>query len=66
MTFHTSIVELFVLDPSIVYNGAIIVVHLQGDIILEVPYLIEFVTKFINLSKNCKLLNINGLGDNQT
>lgn len=65
VTFYTFMVEFLVLNPSIVHNGAIIVVYLQGDIILEVPYLIEFVTKFINLSKNCKLLNINGLGDNQ-
>jgi len=38
---------------------------LQGDIILEVPYLIEFVTKFINISGNYKLLNINKLGVNK-
>ncbi|KAL5234355.1 hypothetical protein ACI65C_001765 [Semiaphis heraclei] len=40
--------------------------HNKGDIILEVPYLIEFVTKFINISGNYKLLNINKLGANQT
>ncbi|XP_003245506.1 unconventional myosin IC-like [Acyrthosiphon pisum] len=40
--------------------------HNKGDIILEVPYLIEFVTKFINISGNYKLLNINRLGVNQT
>ncbi|XP_060842578.1 unconventional myosin IC-like [Rhopalosiphum padi] len=39
--------------------------HNKGDIILEVPYLIEFVTKFINISGNYKLLNINKLGVNK-
>ncbi|XP_050437146.1 unconventional myosin IC-like isoform X2 [Adelges cooleyi] len=31
----------------------------KGDLILEIPYLIEFITKFINISKKCTLLNIN-------
>lgn len=39
-------------------NNIVLLFFFQGDIILEVPYLIEFVTKFINISKNCKLLNI--------
>lgn len=45
--------------------SVVILILLQGDLILEVPYLIEFVTKFINISKNCKLLNINNLSVNQ-
>ncbi|VVC28690.1 Class I myosin tail homology domain [Cinara cedri] len=39
--------------------------HNKGDLILEIPFLIEFVTKFINISKNSKLLNINTLSVNQ-
>ncbi|XP_050531594.1 unconventional myosin IC-like [Daktulosphaira vitifoliae] len=31
----------------------------KGDLILEIPYLIEFVTQFVRISKNASILNIN-------
>lgn len=59
---YNSTKSLLYVHLNVLYN----LFTLQGDIILEVPYLIEFVTKFINISGNYKLLNINKLGVNQT